>query len=99
MPTDSLTRSSGTARADPAAEACVIRPGSSISDSTPPSDSARVNSLVRAHTVAAPPPPPPLRPAPHREPPHPAEPAHLLRRQLVTGMRRQPRVQDLTDRR
>ena len=31
----------------PATEACVIRAGCSISDSTPPSDSPRVNSQVR----------------------------------------------------
>ena len=53
MPTESRIRSGGTASADPAADAWVIRAGSSISDSTPPSDSPRVNSRVRAHTASA----------------------------------------------
>src|SRR3954454_6040130 len=53
MPTDSRTRSAGTSSGDPAALAWVIRPGCSISDSTPPSDSASVNSRVRSQTLSA----------------------------------------------
>ena len=47
------TRSAGTSSGDPAAEACVIRPGCSISDSTPPRDSPRMKSLVRPHAATA----------------------------------------------
>ena len=36
----------GTSSGEPATLACVIGPGTSISDSTPPSDSARKNSFV-----------------------------------------------------
>ena len=43
----------GTSSAEPATEACVIRPGCSISDSTPPSDSASVNSRVRPQMATA----------------------------------------------
>ncbi len=39
--------------AEPAADACVIRPGCSISDSTPPSDSPSVNSRVRPQAATA----------------------------------------------
>ena len=53
MPTESRTRSPGTSSGEPAALAWVIRCGCSISDSTPPSDSARVNSWVRSHTFRA----------------------------------------------
>ena len=53
MPTDSRTRSSGTSNCEPAVDACVIAPGCSISDSTPPSDSARMNTLVLAHNACA----------------------------------------------
>ena len=51
MPTDSRTRSAGTSSGEPAAEAWVIDAGCSISDSTPPSDSASVNSRVRSQTA------------------------------------------------
>ena len=51
MPTESRTRSAGTSSGDPATLACVIRPGCSISDSTPPSDSPSVNTCVAPHTV------------------------------------------------
>ncbi len=37
----------------PATEACVIRPGCSISDSTPPRDSPSVNSFARSQTARA----------------------------------------------
>ena len=53
MPTDSRTRSAGTSSGEPAALACVIRPGCSISDSTPPSDSARTNSFARLQISTA----------------------------------------------
>ena len=55
MPTDSLIRSPGTSSSEPVTEACVIRAGCSISDSTPPSDSPRVNRRVRpqARTAAS----------------------------------------------
>src|SRR5690606_25334317 len=58
IPTDSRTRSSGTAKGEPATEAWVIRAGCSINDSTPPSDSASRNSLARlqASTAAGAPP-------------------------------------------
>ena len=51
MPTESRTRSSGTSSGEPATLACVIRPGCSISDSTPPSDSPSVNTSVRPQTL------------------------------------------------
>ena len=47
------TRSAGTSSGEPATLACVIGPGTSISDSTPPSDSARKNSSVRRATSSA----------------------------------------------
>ena len=50
MPTLSRTRSAGTSRSVPATLAWVIRPGCSISDSTPPSDSPRVKTRVRSQT-------------------------------------------------
>src|SRR4051794_16436405 len=53
MPTDRRTRSAGTSSGEPAALAWVIRPGCSMSDSTPPSDSARVNSRARSQTFNA----------------------------------------------
>ena len=40
-------------RRSPATDACVMRPGCSMSDSTPPSDSPRVNSRARSHTSSA----------------------------------------------
>ncbi len=39
---------SGTSSAEPATDRCVIAAGCSISDSTPPSDSARVKTSVAA---------------------------------------------------
>src|SRR5699024_11115122 len=53
MPTDIRTRFAGTSSCEPAVEAWVIAPGCSISDSTPPSDSARVNKVVRAQKSSA----------------------------------------------
>src|SRR6185295_4187972 len=53
MPTDSRTRSPGTSSMEPATLACVIRPGCSMSDSTPPSDSPNVNSDVSEHNFSA----------------------------------------------
>ena len=46
-PQDSRTRSAGTAASEPSTDWWVIACGTSISDSTPPSDSASVKSLVR----------------------------------------------------
>jgi len=43
----------GTAAADPSTDWCVIAWGTSIRDSTPPSDSASVNRRVRAAISAA----------------------------------------------
>src|SRR3954447_1635555 len=53
MPTDSRTRSSGTSSCEPAVDACVIAPGYSISDSTPPNDSARMKTSVRDQKACA----------------------------------------------
>ncbi len=53
IPQLSRTRSAGTAAAEPSTDWCVIACGTSISDSTPPSDSASVNSRVRAAISAA----------------------------------------------
>ena len=47
------TRSAGTSRSVPATLAWVIRPGCSMSDSTPPSDSPRVNTWVRRRPCSA----------------------------------------------
>ena len=47
MPTDNRTRSSGTSSGEPATLAWVIGPGTSISDSTPPSYTACKKSSVR----------------------------------------------------
>ena len=88
MPTDSRTSESGTSSAEPATDMCVIWPGCSISDSTPPSDSARVNSSVAAHTRSA-----ASRPPASGERHHPAEAAHLLGRHLVPGVLGQARVE------
>ena len=92
IPTDSRTRSSGTSSGLPATDACVIRPGCSINDSTPPSDSASVNSLARSHTSSAAA-SPPVDPERH----HPAEPAHLLRRDLVARVVGETRVATSAD--
>src|SRR3989440_281446 len=53
MPTDSRTSAGSTASGEPAADACVISAGCSISDSTAPSDSASVNSRVVATSLIA----------------------------------------------
>ena len=53
MPQLSRTRSGGTAAAEPSTDWWVIACGTSISDSTPPSDSASVNSRVRVAMPAA----------------------------------------------
>ena len=45
---ESRIRSAGTSSSVPATDACVIRPGCSISDSTPPSDSAEREHLGAA---------------------------------------------------
>ena len=47
IPHDSRTRSAGTAAAEPSTDWCVIACGTSISDSTPPSDSASEKTLGR----------------------------------------------------
>ena len=54
MPQLSRTRSGGTAAAEPSTDWWVIACGTSISDSTPPSDSASVNSRVAAAIRVAP---------------------------------------------
>ena len=51
----------GPRAAEPATLACVIRPGCSISDSTPPSDSPRVNTAVSPQTLSAASSPPRIR--------------------------------------
>jgi hypothetical protein len=48
MPQESRTRSGGTAAAEPSTDWCVIACGTSTSDSTPPSDSARLKRFVAA---------------------------------------------------
>ncbi len=53
IPTDSRTSCAGTSHGDPATLACVIGPGTSINDSTPPSDSARKNSSARSAIAIA----------------------------------------------
>src|SRR5436190_7339684 len=53
MPTDSRTSAGSTASGEPAADACVISAGCSISDSTAPRDSASVNSRVDATSLIA----------------------------------------------
>ena len=52
-PQDSRTRSAGTAASEPSTEPCVIACGTSISDSTPPSDSASVKTCVRVQIARA----------------------------------------------
>ena len=92
MPTDSRTRSPGTSSGEPAALAWVIRPGCSISDSTPPSDSPSTNSLARLQIADR-----RLLAADGAEAHHAAEAAHLLRRDLVSGVLGQARVEHLGD--
>ena len=46
IPHDSRTRSAGTAASDSSTDWCVIACGTSISDSTPPSDSASEKTFV-----------------------------------------------------
>ena len=46
MPTDSRTSAGSTSSGEPATDMWVIAAGSSISDSTPPSDSASVKRRV-----------------------------------------------------
>src|SRR5215207_1034645 len=53
IPHESRTRSGETAAAESSTDWWVIACGTSIRDSTPPRDSARVNSSVRATIVAA----------------------------------------------
>ena len=53
MPTESRIRSEGTSSAVPATLACVIRPGCSIRDSTPPRDSPSVQTVVAPQTATA----------------------------------------------
>ncbi|CNV56728.1 Uncharacterised protein [Mycobacterium tuberculosis] len=53
IPTESRTRSSGTSNCEPAVDAWVMALGCSISDSTPPSDSARMKTRVLAHRSCA----------------------------------------------
>ena len=74
MPTDSRTSAGSTATVEPATDACVMRAGCSISDSTPPSDSASVNSRVPRHDVER-----GVLAAAQRERDHAAEVAHLTR--------------------
>ena len=67
-------------------------PGCSISDSTPPSDSARVNTSVAAHIREC-----RLPTAGQNDRHHPPEPPHLLGRHLVAGVLGQARVQHPQD--
>ncbi len=53
MPTERRTSAGSTASGESTAEAWVMRAGCSISDSTPPSDSASVNNRVRATISSA----------------------------------------------
>ena len=53
IPTDSRTSVDGTSSGEPVTDACVISRGCSISDSTPPSDSASRKTSVRSHTRSA----------------------------------------------
>ena len=53
IPTDRRTSASGTSRCEPATEAWVITAGSSMSDSTPPSDSASVKIRVDSQIALA----------------------------------------------
>jgi hypothetical protein len=52
-PTDNRTRPGSTAICEPAVERCVIAAGTSISDSTPPNDSASVKIFVLSATRTA----------------------------------------------
>ncbi len=81
MPTDRRTRSSGTSSAEPAVDACVIAPGCSMSDSTPPSDSASVKISVRVQKSQR-----RLSAAGEAHGDHAAETAHLRGRDLVARM-------------
>ena len=85
MPTDSRTRSFGTSSGDPATLACVIRPGCSISDSTPPSDSPSVNTVDQPADLQR-----GLLAAAQRERHHAAEVAHLPRGDVVPGVSGSP---------
>ncbi len=53
MPTESRTSEGSTSSSDPATEVWVIAAGISTSDSTPPSDSARVNQRVASANAVA----------------------------------------------
>ena len=53
IPTDRRMSAGSTSSGDDATDACVIAAGISIRDSTPPSDSARVNRRVPSQTAAA----------------------------------------------
>ena len=72
MPTDRRTSAGSTASGESTAEAWVMRAGCSMSDSTPPSDSASVNSRVRGDELER-----GLLAARHEEAHHAAEVAHL----------------------
>ena len=91
MPTDSLIRSAGTSSGESAADACVIRAGCSISDSTPPSDSPSVNSVVRPQMSTA------LSSGGDPEGHHAAECAHLGGGDLMARMLGQAGIVDVAD--
>ena len=62
-----------------------MRPGCSMSDSTPPSDSPRVKSVARSQTSSA-----ALSPPCDAEADHAAEAAHLLDGDVVAGVPVEP---------
>ena len=89
-PTDSRIRSSGTASSESATEACVMVAGSSISDSTPPRDSASVNKVAREQVAKA-----ASLPSLSRIDTMPPNAFIWSGRELVAGMLRQSRVVDV----
>ena len=93
MPTDRRTSAGSTSSGEPAADACVMRAGCSMRDSTAPSDSASVNTFVRRDDVER-----GGLAAAHRERHHPAEVTHLALRDVVAGMVGEARPQHTVDR-
>ena len=87
IPTDRRTRPGGTASGESATEAWVIGAGSSMSDSTPPSDSASVKSRVAAANRRA-----RSSPSAQLDAEHPARQPHLAPDERGRGMIRQPGV-------
>ena len=90
MPTDTRTSAGSTSSGEPAADAWVMRPGCSMSDSTAPSDSASVNRQRRATHVER-----SVLSSGGEERHHPPEVAHLARRDRVAGMFGKTRIEHL----